>query len=70
MRCIMHGHNPVRQNGKGQFADHQAVICSDCGRVFELGSRTSDGAGYRQASEVEVRAFQLQFSNPVPVFKP
>lgn len=37
MRCILHGHNPVRQEGTGKYAGRWAVSCSYCGEVFEKG---------------------------------
>jgi hypothetical protein len=35
MRCILHGHRPVREDGKKRVG--WTIWCPDCGTVFERG---------------------------------
>lgn len=61
MRCLIHGHKPTRVLGDKDHAGRYAVICAQCGKVYEEGEidpgfalspREAALAGYR---DFEVR---------------
>lgn len=56
MRCILHGHQPVTQEGNGSNAGRRATFCGVCGKVFGL--ETKDGEAYRPASLFEIQEAQ------------
>ncbi len=35
MRCILEGHVPVTQQGKGEFKGRSSTFCGVCGKEFE-----------------------------------